>query len=305
MNMPKPDSGMMEIQTAYTLLDGRKVSSDIKNEIAARVSQRRQQGKKTPHLAIILIGDDGASQTYVDNKVKACKAVGFHYTMMRFADTISEERLMKHIDHVNNDDDVDGFIVQLPLPSHISVEHITEKIRSDKDVDGFTNHNFGSIISKNPLLMPATPFGVMELLRRYNIETEGKHAVVVGASRIAGAPLSMMLTEQAHATVTICTKYTKDLASYTRAADILLVAVGKPGLVTADMVKEGAVVIDIGTTRVEGPEYAKGWAIKGDVDFNGVAPKSSYITPVPGGVGPMTIASLLLNTLRATELRHP
>lgn len=296
---------MMEIQTAYTLIDGKKVSSDIKNEIAARVSQRRQQGKKTPHLAIILIGDDGASQTYVDNKVKACKAVGFHYTMMRFADTISEERLMKHIDHVNNDDDVDGFIVQLPLPGHISVEHITEKIRSDKDVDGFTNHNFGSIISKNPLLMPATPYGVMELLRRYNIETEGKHAVVVGASRIAGAPLSMMLTEQGHATVTICHKYTKDLASYTRAADILLVAVGKPGLVTADMVKEGAVVIDIGTTRVEGPEYPKGWAIKGDVDFKGVAPKSSYITPVPGGVGPMTIASLLLNTLRATELRHP
>ncbi|HMG89809.1 MAG TPA: bifunctional 5,10-methylenetetrahydrofolate dehydrogenase/5,10-methenyltetrahydrofolate cyclohydrolase [Chryseolinea sp.] len=296
---------MMEIQTTYTLIDGKKVSSDIKNEIAARVSQRKQQGKKIPHLAIILIGDDGASQTYVDNKVKACKAVGFHYTMMRFADTISEERLMKHIDHVNNDDDVDGFIVQLPLPGHISVEHITEKIRSDKDVDGFTNHNFGSIMSKNPLLMPATPFGVMELLRRYNIETEGKHAVVVGASRIAGAPLSMMLTEQGHATVTICHRYTKDLASYTRAADILLVAVGKPGLVTPDMVKEGAVVIDIGTTRVEGPEFPKGWAIKGDVDFNGVAPKASYITPVPGGVGPMTIASLLLNTLRATELRHP
>ena len=296
---------MMEIQTTYTLIDGKKVSSDIKNEIAARVSQRKQQGKKIPHLAIILIGDDGASQTYVDNKVKACKAVGFHYTMMRFADTISEERLMKHIDHVNNDDDVDGFIVQLPLPDHISVEHITEKIRSDKDVDGFTNHNFGSIISKNPLLLPATPYGVMELLRRYNIETEGKHAVVVGASRIAGAPLSMMLTEQGHSTVTICHKYTKDLASYTRAADILLVAVGKPGLVTADMVKEGAVVIDIGTSRVEGPEYPKGWAIKGDVDFNGVAPKASFITPVPGGVGPMTIASLLLNTLRATELRHP
>jgi len=296
---------MMEIQTTYTLIDGKKVSSDIKNEIAARVLQRKQQGKKVPHLAIILIGDDGASQTYVDNKVKACKAVGFHYTMMRFADTISEERLMKHIDHVNNDDDVDGFIVQLPLPAHISVEHITEKIRSDKDVDGFTNHNFGSIISKNPLLMPATPYGVMELLRRYNIETEGKHAVVVGASRIAGAPLSMMLTEQGRSTVTICHKYTKDLASFTRSADILLVAVGRPGLVTADMVKEGAVVIDIGTTRVEGPEYPKGWAIKGDVDFNGVAPKASFITPVPGGVGPMTIASLLLNTLRATELQHP
>lgn len=291
--------------TPYTLIDGRKVSNDIKTEISQRVAERKQQGKKVPHLAIILIGDDGASQTYVDNKVKACKSVGFHYTMMRFADTISEDRLMKHIDHVNNDDDVDGFIVQLPLPPHISVERITENIRSDKDVDGFTNHNFGSIISKNPLLMPATPFGVMELLRRYNIQTEGKHAVVIGASRIAGAPLSMMLTEQGHATVTICHKYTQDLATFTRSADILLVAVGKPGLVTADMVKPGAVVIDIGTTRVEGPEYPKGWAIKGDVDFRNVAPKTSFITPVPGGVGPMTIASLLLNTLRATELRNP
>jgi methylenetetrahydrofolate dehydrogenase (NADP+)/methenyltetrahydrofolate cyclohydrolase len=289
----------------YTLIDGKKVSTDIKEEITQRVAERKQQNKKIPHLAIILVGDDGASQTYVDNKVKSCKSVGFHYTMMRFADTISEEKLMKHIDHVNNDDDVDGFIVQLPLPPHISVERITEKIRSDKDVDGFTNQNFGSIISKSPLLMPATPFGVMELLRRYSIETEGKHAVVIGASRIAGAPLSMMLTEQGHATVTICHKYTKDLASYTRTADILLTAVGKPGLVTGDMVKEGAVVIDIGTTRVEGPEFPKGWAIKGDVDFKSVAPKASFITPVPGGVGPMTIASLLLNTLRATEFRYP
>lgn len=291
--------------TSYTLIDGRKVSNEIKAEIAEKVAARKQQGKKIPHLAIILVGDDGASQTYVDNKVKACKAVGFHYTMMRFADTISEEKLMKHIDHVNDDEDVDGFIVQLPLPEHISVERITEKIRSDKDVDGFTNHNFGSIISKNPLLMPATPFGVMELLRRYNIETQGRHAVVVGASRIAGAPLSMMLVEQGRATVTICHKYTKDIAEYTRAADILLVAVGKPGLITADMVKEGAVVIDIGTTRVEGPQFEKGWAIKGDVDFKNVAKKASFITPVPGGVGPMTIASLLLNTLKATEARHP
>ncbi|WP_254092837.1 bifunctional 5,10-methylenetetrahydrofolate dehydrogenase/5,10-methenyltetrahydrofolate cyclohydrolase [Dawidia soli] len=295
---------MTEAMT-YTLIDGKKVSADIKNEISQKVAERKAQGRKIPHLAIILVGDDGASQTYVDNKVKSCKSVGFHYTMMRFADTISEEKLLKHIDHVNNDDDVDGFIVQLPLPPHISVDRVTEKIRSDKDVDGFTNHNFGSIISKNPLLMPATPFGVMELLRRYNIETEGKHAVVVGASRIAGAPLSMMLTEQGRATVTICHKFTKDLGSYTRSADILLVAVGKPGLITADMVKEGAVVIDIGTTRVEGPQYPKGWAIQGDVDFKAVAPKTSYITPTPGGVGPMTIASLLLNTLRATELQHP
>jgi methylenetetrahydrofolate dehydrogenase (NADP+) / methenyltetrahydrofolate cyclohydrolase len=296
---------MIDTKTSAIIIDGRKVSNDIKEEIAQKVATRKQQGKKIPHLAIILIGDDAASQTYVDNKVKACKAVGFHYTMMRFADTISEDKLMKHIDHVNRDEDVDGFIVQLPMPPHISVEKITEKIRSDKDVDGFTNHNFGSIISKNPLLMPATPFGVMELLRRYDIQTEGKHAVVVGASRIAGAPLSMMLTEQGHATVTICHKYTKDLSSYTRSADILLTAVGKPGLITADMVKDGVVVIDIGTTRVEGPEFKNGWGIRGDVDFKNVAQKASHITPVPGGVGPMTIASLLLNTLRATEARHP
>ncbi|NOS93438.1 MAG: bifunctional 5,10-methylenetetrahydrofolate dehydrogenase/5,10-methenyltetrahydrofolate cyclohydrolase [Cyclobacteriaceae bacterium] len=291
--------------TPYTLIDGRKVSSDIKLELAAKVAERKKLGKKIPHLAIILVGDDGASQTYVDHKVKACKEVGFHYTMMRFADTISEDKLMKHIDHVNNDEDVDGFIVQLPLPPHISVENITEKIRSDKDVDGFTNHNFGSIISKNPLLMPATPFGVMELLRRYNIETEGKNCVVVGASRLVGAPLSMMLVEQGRATVTICHKYTKDLAAITRQADILMVGVGKPGLITADMVKDGAVVIDIGTTRVEGPQFKNGFSLKGDVEFKEVAAKTSYITPVPGGVGPMTIASLLMNTMRAAENLNP
>ncbi|MBL7840149.1 MAG: bifunctional 5,10-methylenetetrahydrofolate dehydrogenase/5,10-methenyltetrahydrofolate cyclohydrolase [Cyclobacteriaceae bacterium] len=291
--------------TPYTLIDGRKISSDIKKEITDKVLERRQLNKKVPHLAIILVGDDGASQTYVDHKVKACKEVGFHYTMMRFADTISEDKLMKHIDQVNRDEDVDGFIVQLPLPQHISVERITEKIRPDKDVDGFTNRNFGSIVSKNPLLLPATPYGVMELLKRYNIETEGKNCVVVGASRLVGAPLSMMLVEEGRATVTVCHKYTKDLASFTRQADILVVAVGKPGIVTADMVKQGAVVIDVGTTRVEGAQYKNGYALKGDVEFNSVAPKASFITPVPGGVGPMTIASLLLNTLRAAELRNP
>lgn len=291
--------------TTYTLIDGRKISADIKKEIAEKVVARKLAGKKIPHLAIILVGDDGASQTYVDHKVKACKEVGFHYTMMRFADTIAEDKLMKHIDQVNRDEDVDGFIVQLPLPLNISVEKITEKIRPDKDVDGFTNRNFGSIVSKNPLLLPATPFGVMELLKRYNIETEGKNCVVIGASRLVGAPLSMMLVEEGRATVTVCHKYTKDIANFTKQADILIVAVGKPGIVTADMVKEGAVVIDVGTTRVEGPQYKNGFALKGDVDFKAVAPKTSFITPVPGGVGPMTIASLLLNTLRATELRNP
>jgi methylenetetrahydrofolate dehydrogenase (NADP+)/methenyltetrahydrofolate cyclohydrolase len=295
---------MTETQT-YTLIDGRKISSEIKKEISDKVGVRKQEGKKIPHLAIILVGDDGASQTYVDHKVKACKEVGFHYSMLRFADTISEDKLMKHIDQVNRDEDVDGFIVQLPLPPNISVEKITEKIRPDKDVDGFTNRNFGSIVSKNPLLLPATPFGVMELFKRYNIATEGKNCVVIGASRLVGAPLSMMLVEEGKATVTICHKYTKDLSQFTKQADILVVAVGKPGIVTADMVKEGAVVIDVGTTRVEGPQFKNGFALKGDVDFKQVAPKTSFITPVPGGVGPMTIASLLLNTLRATELRNP
>lgn len=294
---------MTETST-YTLIDGRKIAAQIKEEITQRVYELKSEGKKIPHLAIILVGDDGASQTYVDHKVKACKEVGFHYTMMRFADTISEDKLLKHIDQVNKDPDVDGFIVQLPLPAHISVEKITEHIRPEKDVDGFTNRNFGSIVSKNPLLMPATPFGVMELLKRYKVETEGKNCVVVGASRLVGAPLSMMLVEQGRATVTVCHKYTKDLSNFTKQADILVVAVGKPGLITADMVKEGAVVIDVGTTRVEGPQYKNGYAIKGDVDFKNVAPKCSLITPVPGGVGPMTIASLLLNTLRATELRN-
>lgn len=287
----------------YTLIDGRKVASEIKKEIADRVAELKGNNKKLPHLAIILVGDDGGSTTYVDGKVKACKEVGFHYSLLRFADTISEERLLKHVDQINNDEDIDGFIVQLPLPPRISVERVTEKVLPEKDVDGFTNENFGSITSANPHIFPATPFGVMELLRRYNVDTNGKHCVVVGASRLVGAPLSMMLAEQGRATVTICHKYTKDLASHTRQADILLVAVGKPGLITGDMVKEGVVVIDIGTTRVEDTTKERGFSLKGDVDFDSVAPKCSLITPVPGGVGPMTIVSLLLNTLKACEQR--
>lgn len=295
---------MTETST-YTLIDGRKIAAQIKEEIAQRVQELKKDEKKIPHLAIILVGDDGASQTYVDHKVKACKEVGFHYTMMRFAETIKEEKLLKHIDQVNRDQDVDGFIVQLPLPAHISVEKVTEHIKPDKDVDGFTNRNFGSIFSKTPMLMPATPSGIMELLKRYKIETEGKNCVMVGASRLVGAPLSMMLIEHGRATVTVCHKYTNDISSFTRQADILISAVGKPGLIIADMVKEGAVVIDVGTTRVEGPQFKNGYAFRGDVDFKNVAPKCSFITPVPGGVGPMTIASLLLNTLRAAELRNP
>jgi methylenetetrahydrofolate dehydrogenase (NADP+)/methenyltetrahydrofolate cyclohydrolase len=287
---------------SYTLIDGKKVSGDIKKEIAERVNQIKTAGHNAPHLAFILVGDDGASTTYVDGKVKACKEVGFNYSMLRFADTITEQRLIKHIEQINEDDDIDGFIVQLPLPAHISVERVTKAIKPEKDVDGFTNENFGSIISKEPLILPATAFGVIELLRRHNIETEGRHCVVVGASRIAGAPLSMMLAEKGRATVTICHKFTKDLASHTRMADILCVAVGKPHLITADMVKEGAVVIDVGTSRVVDNTKQSGFTLRGDVDFKNVAPKCSYITPVPGGVGPMTIVSLLMNTLNAAEL---
>lgn len=288
-----------------TLLDGKKVASDIKNEISARVGELKAKGKRSPNLAIIIVGDDGASHTYVNGKISACKSVGFDFTLMHFASTISEEKLIKHVENLNSDEDIDGFIVQLPLPEHISVERVTESIKPEKDVDGFTNQNFGSIISKTPLILPATPFGIMELLRRYNVPTEGKHCVVVGASRLVGAPLSMMMLEDAKATVTVCHKYTVDLASHTREADILVVAVGKPGLITSDMIKEGAVVVDVGTTRIEDPSRKSGFRLAGDVDFDNASEKCSYITPVPGGVGPMTIASLLLNTLRAYEQQHP
>ena len=287
-----------------TIIDGRKVSQDIKREIAEKVEKLKAEGKRAPHLAIIIVGDDGASHTYVNGKINACKAVGFDFTLMHFASTISEDKLVKHIQQMNEDEDIDGFIVQIPLPEHISVERITESILPTKDVDGFTNQNFGSIVSENQLLLPATPFGIMELVRRYEIPTEGKHCVVVGASRIAGAPLSLMMLQEAQATVTVCHKATVDLRSHTKEADILVVAVGKPGLISKDMVKEGAVVIDVGTTRVEDATKKSGFKLSGDVVYEEVAPITSYITPVPGGVGPMTIASLLLNTLKAYELNQ-
>ncbi len=286
------------------LLDGKKVASDIKQEIAEKVKNYINDGKRAPHLAIILVGDDGASHTYVNGKITACKAVGFDYTLMQFANTISQDKLEKHIDLLNEDEDIDGFIVQLPLPDHISVEHITEHISPKKDVDGFTNQNFGSIVSHNPLLLPATPFGIMELIKRYKVETKGKHCVVVGASRIAGAPLSLMLMEQGLATVTLCHKYTEDLKSHTSQADILVVAVGKPNLISEDMVKENAIVVDVGTTRVADSSRKSGFKLSGDVDFDNVSKKASMITPVPGGVGPMTIASLLLNTLKTYESNY-
>lgn len=284
-----------------TILDGKKVAGEIRSEISVKVQGYKEKGLRAPNLAILIVGDDGASHTYVSGKIKACKAAGFDYTLMHFASTISEAKLIKHVDQLNEDEDIDGFIVQLPLPEHISVEKVTESIKPEKDVDGFTNQNFGSIVSKNPLILPATPFGVMELLRRYDINVEGKHCVVVGASRLVGAPLSMMLLEDGRATVTVCNKYTKDLACHTREADVLIVAVGKPKLITKDMVKEGVIVVDVGTTRVEDASTKSGFKLCGDVDFKEVSEISSFITPVPGGVGPMTIASLLLNTLLAYE----
>ncbi len=287
-----------------TIIDGKKIAGDIKSEITLRVEALKEKGMRAPHLAIIIVGDDGPSHTYVKGKINACKAVGFDYTLMQFAGTMSEQKLVGHIDGLNRDSDVDGFIVQLPLPDHISVQKVIESVSPEKDVDGFTNQNFGSIVSDHELLLPATPFGIMELIRRYNIETEGKHCVVVGASRLVGAPLSLMMLEDARATVTVCHKYTVELAKHTREADILVVAVGKPGLIKKDMVKQGAVIMDVGTSRIEDSSTKSGFRLSGDVDYDEVSKIASAITPVPGGVGPMTIASLLLNTMSAYESAH-
>ena len=287
-----------------TIIDGKKIACDIKNEIVIRVNGLKEKNDRPPHLAIIIVGDDGSSHTYVAGKINACKAVGFDYTLMQFANSLTEKKLVNHIEGLNNDPDVDGLIVQLPLPEHLSVQKVIESVRPEKDVDGFTNQNFGSIVSDHELLMPATPFGIMELIKRYEIETEGKHCVVVGASRLVGAPLSLMMLEDARATVTVCHKYTVDLQKHTKEADILIVAVGKPGLITTDMVKEGVVIIDVGTSRIKDSSKKKGFRLAGDVDFDEVSKLASAITPVPGGVGPMTIASLLLNTMSAYESSH-
>ncbi len=289
---------------ASEILDGRKLSSEIEEEIRLKVEKIKKEGGKTPHLAAILVGTDGPSQTYVENKVKACHRVGFESTLLRFSESISQSRLIKEVTRINEDDDIDGLIVQLPLPDHISEEIATETISPLKDVDGFTNQNYGQIIREHHGLLPATPNGVMEMIKRYGIETKGKHAVIVGHSRLVGAPLGLLLSHEGMATVTQCHEFTEDLAKYTRQADILCVAVGKPGLITGDMVKDGVVVIDIGISRVEDPSKKRGFRLSGDVEFDSVSKKASYITPVPGGVGPMTIASLLMNTLKASKLRN-
>ncbi|HEX8349449.1 MAG TPA: tetrahydrofolate dehydrogenase/cyclohydrolase catalytic domain-containing protein [Hymenobacter sp.] len=290
--------------TTYQLIDGKKTAEDIKVEIAAEVETLKAAGQKVPHLAAILVGHDGGSETYVRNKVLACERVGFGSTLLRFEDDITEDELLAQVAELNQNPEIDGFIVQLPLPRHINPEKVIEAIRPEKDVDGFHPMNLGRMVAGLPALLPATPSGIVELLGRYGIQTSGKHCVVIGRSNIVGTPVSILLAknlEPGNCTVTLCHSRTQNLADVVRQGDIIIAALGKPEFVTADMVKPGAVVIDVGTTRVEDANRKSGFVLKGDVNFAEVAPKASFITPVPGGVGPMTIAMLLGNTLRAAK----
>ena len=286
------------------LIDGKKISAEIKNEIAEEVKKIIASGGKTPHLATILVGHDGGSETYVAHKVKACQQVGFKSTLIRYEDDVSEEELLKKVFELNNDNNLDGFIVQLPLPDHISEQKIIEAIEPRKDVDGFHPVNVGRMLIGLPSFVSATPAGIMTLLQRYNIETSGKNCVIVGRSNIVGRPMSILMSQKTsggNATVTVCHSRTKNLKEICAQADILIAALGSPEFLTADMVKDGAVIIDVGTTRIKSDLTKSGWKLKGDVKFDEVSPKCSYITPVPGGVGPMTIVSLLKNTLLAAK----
>lgn len=286
------------------IIDGKKTSEQIKSEIAARVAEIRAAQGKIPHLAAVLVGDDGASQTYVGAKVKACEQVGFQSTLVRLDANISEEELLQEVQRINENPDIDGLIVQLPLPKHISVEKVTSKIKPEKDVDGFTPANVGRMALNWPTYVSATPYGILELLKRYDIETAGKHCVVIGRSHIVGSPMSILMARNdnpGNCTVTLTHSRTKNLPEIARSADILIVALGKPEFVTGDMVKEGAVVIDVGIHRVPDESKKTGFRLIGDVKYEDVVSKASAITPVPGGVGPMTIASLLFNTLLAAE----
>jgi len=284
----------------YKLLDGKETSKQIKEEIAEEVKQIISKGGTQPHLAAILVGSDGASETYVGHKVKACEQVGFKSSLIRFNNDVTEDELINKIKEINIDDDIDGLIVQLPIPKHISEDKIIEAIDPKKDVDGFHPINIGRMTIGLPSFVSATPQGIVDLLQRYNIETSGKHCVVIGRSNIVGKPVSILLSQKSNtgnATVTLCHSRTTNLKELTKQADIIIAAIGVQGFVTADMVKDGAVVIDVGIHRVKSDLTKSGWKLKGDVDFDNVAPKCSYITPVPGGVGPMTIVSLLKNTL--------
>lgn len=285
-----------------TIIDGKSTAEKIKEEISTEVSGYVTSGKRPPHLAAILVGNDGGSETYVANKVKACERCGFTSSLLRFPDTVTELELLSEIDKLNNDPNVDGFIVQLPLPSHINEQKITEAINPDKDVDGFHPVNVGRMSIGLPCFKSATPAGIIELLKRYNIPVAGKHAVILGRSNIVGKPMATLLMQKSNpgnCTVTVCHSHTPDVKNQCRQADIIIAALGQPGFITADMVKPGAVVIDVGTTRIPDSSRKSGFRLSGDVDFENVAPLCSYITPVPGGVGPMTICSLMLNTLQA------
>ena len=287
-----------------TLLDGKKVSNDIKDEIAEEVQQMKNRGEKVPHLAAIIVGNDGASLTYVNSKVKACERVGFESTLVKLSSTISETELLKKIKELNENPDIDGFIVQLPLPKQIDTQKVLLSVNPDKDVDGFHPTNFGKMALDMSSFIPATPYGILELLERYNVETKGKHTVVIGRSHIVGRPMSILMGRKGfpgNSTVTVTHSYTKNITQITSQADIIITALGNPEFLKAEMVKDDVVIIDVGITRVPDEDAPRGYRITGDVDFENVSKKASFITPVPGGVGPMTIAMLLKNTLLARE----
>lgn len=286
------------------LIDGKKISLQLQEEIAAEVKQFTSKGGKIPHLAAVLVGDDPASKAYVGSKVKTCEKVGFKSTLVTFPSSITEQELLNKLDELNSDKDIDGYIVQLPLPKHINEHKIIEAIKPAKDVDGFHPINVGRLVLDLPTYISATPYGITQLLERYNIDTVGKNCVVIGRSHIVGSPMSILMAKNnkfANCTVTLCHSRTKDLKAHCLNADIIIAAIGKPNFVTADMVKQGAVIIDVGINRVDDASLPKGYKLVGDVDFDACAPKCSFITPVPGGVGPMTIASLLKNTLLAAK----
>lgn len=288
------------------LIDGKSLSRKIQTEIATQVEKYAQKGLRKPHLAAVLVGDDPASQVYVRNKVRSCERVGFSSTLLRKPADITREELLDLVDQLNKSDEIDGFIVQLPLPKHLDEHEVTLAINPAKDVDGFHPENFGKMAQGLPAYLPATPYGILLMLERYGVETSGKHCVVLGRSNIVGTPMAILLSRKANpgnCTVTICHSRTKDIKAETLRADILIAAIGIPEFVKADMVKEGVVVIDVGINRVDAPDTEKGSRLVGDVDFAGVAPKASLITPVPGGVGPMTVTALMMNTLRAYENR--
>ncbi len=301
----KPETLNLKLKKMQ-ILDGKKTSEDIKNEIAAEVQSIKAAGGKVPHLAAVLVGNNGASLTYVGSKVKSCQQIGFDSTLVALPEDITEADLLAKIKELNEDENLDGYIVQLPLPKHIDEEKILLAIDPDKDVDGFHPTNFGRMALEMETFIPATPFGIMQLLERYKVETAGKHTVVIGRSHIVGRPMSILMSRKGNpgdSTVTLTHSRTKNLAEFTKNADIIITALGVPEFLKGDMVKDGVVIIDVGITRVDDPSNSKGYVIKGDVDFDEVSKKASFITPVPGGVGPMTIAMLLQNTLLARKIR--